>query len=154
MTESDDFVEEQRFLSTRLTGVLVLGIMLASCALVAMGHLRNLIGIGVALAVVAFFAMSRLVVRVSAGALDLDFRPFVKRRIQLNDIASCEARTYHPIREYGGWGVRWGWKGGRAYNVRGNRGIQIVLRNGDSILVGSQRTEDLLSSVRNGIQSA
>ncbi len=35
------------------------------------------------------------------------------------------ARKYRPIREYGGWGIRYGWNG-RAYSTSGNEGVQLV----------------------------
>lgn len=52
-------------------------------------------------------------------------------------------RKYLPLREYGGWGLRWGIFGsGTAYNISGNMGIQLVLQNGKKILVGTQKAEE------------
>ncbi len=147
------FLEEQRFLSGRVAVALVLAIVIASCVLLANGQFAALIGMGVGLAVVLIFAVTRLKVRVSPAGVEVEFRPLVHRRIPLADISTCEARVYRPIREYGGWGVRWGWKGGRAYNVSGNRGVQLSLRSGESILLGSQRAEELASAIRQGLQS-
>jgi hypothetical protein len=72
--------------------------------------------------------------------------PFANRTIAPAQIARWEARTYRPIRDYGGWGVRFGPRG-RAYNVSGNRGVEITLANGKRVLVGSQRADDLAAAI-------
>jgi hypothetical protein len=46
------------------------------------------------------------------------------------------------MKEFGGWGIRYGFKS-KAYNVSGNKGLQIVLKNERQILFGSQRHKEL-----------
>jgi hypothetical protein len=95
----------------------------------------------------------RLTVRVDRTHLRIRYFPFSRREIALDSIAGHEARTYRPIKEYGGWGVRWGFgRRGMAYNVSGNRGVQLELADGKRLLIGSRRAEDLdqaLSRARN-----
>jgi len=69
------------------------------------------------------------------------------RRIAFTEMKQCKVRTYRPIREYGGWGIRYGCKG-KAYNVSGNRGVQIELLNGNRVLIGSQRAEELWRAIQ------
>lgn len=148
MPEDDGlFLEEQRF-SGPLVSAILFGLLISWALLVASGVIRDLMGPVAVLALLLFFAVVRMVVRVTPKGLDVAFHPLIYRHIPLADIASCEARVYRPIREYGGWGVRWGWKGGRAYNVRGNRGVQLELRSGESVLLGSQRADELASVIR------
>ena len=64
------------------------------------------------------------------------------RSIAFDEIINAEAVTYNPIGDYGGWGVRTGRKGG-AYNVSGNRGVQLELRGRERLLIGSQLPEEL-----------
>ena len=64
-----------------------------------------------------------------------------------HELARFEAVTYRPLVEYGGWGVRHG-RGGRAYNVSGNRGVQLELVDGRRILLGSKRPEELVAAMR------
>ena len=53
-------------------------------------------------------------------------------------------RKYAPIREYGGWGLRLGIFGsGKAYNIKGNKGLQLVLKDGEKLLIGTQMPEAL-----------
>jgi hypothetical protein len=92
-----------------------------------------------------FYAM-RLETRVDANAVRLRFFPLIRRTIPLTEIQSCEARTYRPIREYGGWGIRWGFSG-MAFNVSGDRGVQLVLTGGKRLLIGSQRADELAAVI-------
>lgn len=52
-------------------------------------------------------------------------------------------RKYSPLREYGGWGLRWGLFGsGTAYNISGNMGLQLVFQDGRKLLIGTQKAEE------------
>jgi hypothetical protein len=95
---------------------------------------------------VLFLRWTRLVVEVRESGLLIWFRPFVHRNILYREIRTCEARTYQPIREYGGWGIRAG-RGGMAYNVTGDRGVQLELVNGKRLLIGSQRAGELAAAI-------
>jgi hypothetical protein len=64
------------------------------------------------------------------------------REIPWSAIEKAYLRTYSPIREFGGWGLRFGPKG-KAYNVSGNQGLQLELRNGKKLLIGTQKSEEL-----------
>jgi hypothetical protein len=47
------------------------------------------------------------------------------------------------LAEYGGWGVK-GFSGkNRAYNISGNIGLQLTLKNGYKILIGTNNQEKL-----------
>ncbi|SDL02555.1 hypothetical protein SAMN04487898_11451 [Pedobacter sp. ok626] len=53
-------------------------------------------------------------------------------------------RTYSPLGEYGGWGIRYSMSGqGMAYNVSGNKGLQLELNNGKKILIGTNNPTEL-----------
>ena len=82
---------------------------------------------------------ARLVIEVNATELDLRYVPFRRRRIPLGDVQDHEAVTFRPIREWGGWGIRWARGRGWAYTVRGDRGVQLHLSGGAKLLVGSAR---------------
>jgi hypothetical protein len=103
-------------------------------------------GIAVVIGVAWLMYAMKLTVRLDDAGLHVRFIPLVKRDIPLDEIARWEARTYRPILEYGGWGIRCGWKG-MAYNVSGNRGVQLQLANGKRLLIGSQRPEELAAAI-------
>ena len=91
----------------------------------------------------------RLVTEVHSDGLYLRFFPFhfSFQRFPVNGIRSYEARTYSPMREYGGWGIRDGWNG-KAYNVSGNQGIQLELNEGKRILIGTQHPLEFLAALQ------
>ncbi len=45
-------------------------------------------------------------------------------------------------------GIRWAGKGRMAYNVSGNKGVEIALADGHSVMVGSQRPDELAEAIR------
>jgi hypothetical protein len=91
----------------------------------------------------------RLTVSVSESGVHVRYYPFVNRTIPLADIRSFRARRYKPIREFGGWGIRTG-LGRRksAYNAKGNLGVELYLRDMRSVMLGSQRHEELAEALR------
>jgi hypothetical protein len=107
-------------------------------ALAIVGPLAILFGIGLAY----LFYAAKLVTEVRGDGLYVRFFPLTQQKIPFEDIGRCEVRTYNPIREFGGWGIRYG-KGGKAYNVSGNRGVQLELSNGKRLLIGSEQPEEL-----------
>jgi hypothetical protein len=80
---------------------------------------------------------------VARDRIILRYFPLHTRTVMLADIDSCITRTYRPIREYGGWGIRFGFGHGMAYNVHGNRGVQLELKGAKRLLIGSQRADQL-----------
>src|SRR5579883_2304075 len=107
--------------------------------------------VAVAALVVPLLVLAKLTVEVGGGEIRVRFFPFLKKAIALSEVVSCESRTYRPILEYGGWGVRYSLRNGWAYNVRGNRGVQLRLKDGKRILIGSQRPEELAEALRKGM---
>jgi hypothetical protein len=99
------------------------------------------------IALVVLFARMRLVTEVRDDGVHVRFAPFTRRTIAFTDIEDLTVRTYRPLREFGGWGIRYGWRA-NAYNVSGNRGVQLALREGKPLLLGSQRPEALADAIR------
>jgi len=80
--------------------------------------------------------------RISFG-----FLATFRRVVPLDLIQAVEVVHYHPIRSFGGWGIRIGRDGERVYNARGDRGVRIHLHDGTKMLVGSQRPEQLALAI-------
>jgi hypothetical protein len=94
-----------------------------------------------------FFSRVSMVVEVSGDAVRIRYRPFSRRAIAFSEIARVEARTYSAVKEYGGWGIK-GWsKEKMAYNVSGNRGVELTLMGGRSVMLGSQRADELAGAI-------
>ena len=105
------------------------------------------IGPGIMLAIVLLFLAMKMTVQVDREFLRIRYFPLWRKTIPLDDIVRWEARTYRPILEYGGWGIRYRIGKGWAYNVSGNQGVQLELANGQRILIGSQRAMELAMAI-------
>ena len=75
------------------------------------------------------------------------------KKIDLEQVVSVRAVSYRPILQYGGWGIRWTIKG-KAYNARGNCGVRLDFANGRHLLLGSQRAEELVQTIKLSQQRA
>lgn len=114
-----------------------------------LGFQRLAIGAFLAFAAVVIVLLYRrtgLEVTVSPEGAHVRFFPFARRVIRAGDIRAARVRRYRPMEDYGGWGVRRG-PGGSAYLVSGDRGVEIVTRAGERILVGSSRPEQLAEAL-------
>ena len=120
---------------------------LSDTALSIVGPLMILMGIGLVWLLYAI----RLQTEVREDGVYIHFYPLARQTIPFGEIAGCEVRTYRPIREYGGWGVRYG-RSGKVYNIEGNRGVQLKLSNGKGLLIGSQHPEELARAIQDGMK--
>jgi hypothetical protein len=109
-----------------------------------------IVGIGVPIAITALFILLKLQTEVHPDGIYVRFFPFHIhfKRFAAEDLSEYYARQYKPIREYGGWGIRYSIRNGRAYNVRGNKGVQLVLSTGKKLLIGSQTPDELADAIR------
>ena len=69
---------------------------------------------------------------------------FFKKIISLNDIVEATAINY----DFVGYGIRKTKKYGTVYNVKGKEGVAFKLKNGEKYLIGSQKAEQFLKSIK------
>ena len=150
------FKEEQRFKQTWFIVVLAVSI-LVSVAVIAKEYVEEnskmttnefvltLIGIAISVAFIFFF---KLKTRIDEKGIQYQFSPFhLKMKLmKWEAIKGAEVRTYDPISEYGGWGLKGGLlcnkEKGKCVNISGNIGIQVALKNGKKLLIGTQKKEE------------
>ena len=130
---------------------LMMGIPIGNNPISNEGVISFSVFIGLGLPILFWFM--NLKIRVSKKGLHYQFFPIhIKERlIPFEDISQFKAREYSPLKEFGGWGIRYGFES-KAYNVKGNKGLQIELNNGRKILFGSQHHNELekaLNKARN-----
>jgi hypothetical protein len=87
---------------------------------------------------------AKLITEIRTDGIYVRFPPFQSSYTicLFEDISELYIRQYRPLLEFGGWGIRFGLKG-RAYNVSGNIGIQIVFKNGSKLLIGTNEGENI-----------
>lgn len=98
--------------------------------------------------IAAMFMWSHLDTEITEDEIRLRYPPFINKPkvIPYSDIKSIQVRKYDPLGEYGGWGLRYGWtnsKKNRAYNIKGNMGLQLVLNDDMRILIGTMKPDEL-----------
>ena len=147
------FKEEQRF--TQSWFIVVMGISLIVPLLFIIqeymkedskfttaGFLGTLSVLLISIVPLFFFKLST---KIDEIGIHYQFFPFhLKLKcIAWQDIAKTYVRTYDPIGDYGGWGLKggafWNSAKGKAINVSGDIGIQLELKNGQKLLIGTQK---------------
>ena len=161
------FSEEQRFTQPWLWLIIVLmtaAVLLPLAAVILnQGQSLNfrtgngfsvLIAPVICMGIIILFAKLKLITSVNSHGVSVQFKPFNRQPIffDFRDIKEYATRTYRPIIEYGGWGIKRG-IGGLAYNVSGNQGLQLVLADGRKILIGTQKPEQLINAMNSAGKS-
>lgn len=82
---------------------------------------------------------------INSDGVYIRFSPFHVRYkfYDWRDIDSVQIRRYNPLREFGGWGIRFGKHGTKAYNVSGKIGVEFFFKNGKSVLIGTNQPDYL-----------
>jgi len=105
-------------------------------------HLKSLIAPVISLLVFVLIFILNLATRINNKGISAGFRPlpFFRRNYNWDEIKECYIRTYAPVSEYGGWGIK-GFGRAKAYNVSGNKGIQIITKNNERFLIGTEKPD-------------
>jgi len=88
--------------------------------------------------------ISELKTEIDQRGVKVQFEPFHRQPhfISWDDVESVYIRTYSPLWEFGGWGLRFGLSG-KAYIIGGDRGLQLILKDGRHLLLGTQKDSEL-----------
>lgn len=152
------FKEEQSFVGTWMW-YLVLGIAVLSIGGIALSMTQGVDNegiIGLILATVVTGAIilllytSKLYITIDQDTLYYRYPPYVnsEEEVTRQDIDEIYVRKYKPIWEYGGYGYRFRFRSGRAMNVAGNVGVQLIKKDGKRLLIGTQKPEAMKHAVR------
>ena len=83
-------------------------------------------------------------IRVRLFPFHLKFKTFTTEAVAL-----AYVRKYDAMSEYGGWGLRLGLFGkGKAYNVSGNQGVQLVYKDGSKLLIGTLKPDEASAALQ------
>ncbi|MEL7163606.1 MAG: hypothetical protein AAFN92_22805 [Bacteroidota bacterium] len=100
------------------------------------------LGPGFVAAMMILFAILELRTTITADGIESYFWLFGKKRIFRSEIEGFTVREYSAIKEFGGWGYRIGPRG-KALNMYGKHGLELDLRGGEKLMIGTQRPEEL-----------
>lgn len=94
------------------------------------------------------FRGMKLTTEIDQHGIRVKFFPFHShfKTYSWDEIKTVEVSVYKPLWEYGGWGIRYGFKG-MAYNMEGNMGLKIAFKNRKHLLIGTQKPEELKAAI-------
>lgn len=137
------FEESQSFISKWTIAIAILLLGLLSYRFLASGTISMLaenVGFWIMLLIfIALFAV-RLKTTYDAEVIHIHFIPFVFNRVyKWEDMEEAYLRKY-SLMDYGGWGYRFG-NDGLAITTSGNKGLQLKMKAGKKVLIGTQDTD-------------
>jgi hypothetical protein len=139
------YEEEQAFDQIWLWAIMGIELLIVMVPLILTGQSwwTFLVAVGAIVLGMALLGSIKLTTRIDSTGVHYRMKVFhwKEQTIPWEEIDQIYVRKYSPIGEYGGWGIRYG-RGGRAFNVRGNYGIQVVKKNGKRILLGTQKPDE------------
>ena len=94
------------------------------------------------LAVLLSLILVRLKVAIDDDGIAVKFFPFVLQKKWNWDSLESAHIVQYSLMDYGGWGYRIS-KKGIAYTTKGKYGIQLVLKDGKQILIGTQQPKEV-----------
>ncbi len=147
-----DFFEIQKFTQTWVLAVLILVVLLMVRFVIRLLKDEKIKKINplffliflIPLAAIFLTFSLRLETRIGPSGISYRFYPLhIKQtRVDWGNVDSAYIRQYNATKEYGGWGIRDG-KKGRAYNVSGDTGLQIIFKDKERLLIGTKKPEEL-----------
>lgn len=95
------------------------------------------------------FASFVLRTKVYPGIIAVRFHPIHRKDIEIpiSELRKVSKLKFNPIREYGGWGIRYGFQG-KAYIVSGNRGVKLYFKSEKPLLIGSKRSIEFHQAIK------
>lgn len=150
------FHEEQRFgwWVWALVAVIAIPVLVGAVGAArsdAAAAVAILVGPATIVAVLALLALAKLVTDVDERGIHVSFHLlWPTRHIPFDDVQRAHATEYSPLVDYGGWGVRLGWKGW-AFNTGGAEGVLVETKSGKRIMIGSRRAKDLEDAIAKAI---
>ncbi len=94
---------------------------------------------------IGLFLIMKLKTTINTNGIQISFFPFTKRKVHWNEIKNIKVVNYGII---GGWGIRLWTNYGIIYNLRGNKGLVIELKDGKKFLIGTQKEAELKNIVK------
>ena len=117
--------------------------------------IASIVSLAIAIPLVLGLLYVRLESRIDENGITAYFKPFsfTKKFFPWSEIKKCYVREYNPVTEFGGWGIRGLGMSKKAYNIYGNKGIQIITSDDKEFLIGTQRPEAAEESISTHFQT-
>ena len=105
------------------------------------------IATGVGSVVLLAICLVPFTVRVSEQSVEARFAGIFHAVVPMTEIASVEAREYAPLKQFGGWGWRFGRNGSRQYALLGKRAAVVTRIDGREVYLGARDVDALADAI-------
>lgn len=105
-----------------------------------------IISLAIPILIFLLFFIIKLETKIDALGIRVRLFPFhfQFKYFPWKNIEKAYIREYSPLMDYGGWGLRIVSFGrGKAYNISGNMGLQLVFKDGKKLLIGTQKSVEI-----------
>ncbi len=109
-----------------------------------------IIATGLTILISLMFINFRLDTQIKKDGIYVRFFPFhIKfKHYSWDSLTKSYVRQYSAITEYGGWGLRLGLFGkGTAYNVSGDKGLQLEFKTNKKLLIGTNKADEITETL-------
>jgi len=105
--------------------------------------LYGVMAVLILVAVIIVMLFIRLKTKIANNSIYVAYLPFIRKwkKITAQEVDKYEVRKYRAMLEYGGYGMKRRRKVGQAFTISGNIGLQLYLKNGKKILIGTQKKQ-------------
>lgn len=145
-----DFHEVQRFRQKWLWTLVLSPFVISLGLFYTQNNLQSIsVIIAAFLGAVIFLYSVKLTVRVEDDGIHIKLFPLhlKDRVISFDEIESFNSEDYRPIREFGGWGLRWR-PGKIAYSTSGSKGVRIEREGDKDVMIGNGKPEEFAEAIR------
>ncbi|WP_062377521.1 hypothetical protein [Demequina pelophila] len=84
---------------------------------------------------------------VDGDAIRVSLAGVMHHDIPVTGIASVERRRYRPLRQFGGWGWRYGKAGSRQFAMAGSEAVVLTMMDGTEMYLGARDLDALAAAV-------
>lgn len=105
------------------------------------------------LAITLLLFLFKLSIKIDKNYFMFKMFPFhwSYRKIKLDEIKNVTVKEYNTDRSFHGWGLGISWnRKYKSYTVKGYKGLEISLKDGMKIFIGTQRPENLIENLNIG----
>ncbi|MCT2534718.1 DUF6141 family protein [Aquibacillus koreensis] len=91
---------------------------------------------------------TKLIIEVREEGLYIRYMPFHFRYKQFlfKEIKHYQSINYSPLKRFGGWGIRLNVNGEKAYNMDGNKAIELGMK-GQTLVIGTRKPEEFKNAI-------
>lgn len=94
------------------------------------------------LAFVAFFLYIELRTEIDERGIRVRLRPIARQVFAWDRIEKVEPVTYGFV----GFGLRFSFKYGTVYNISGNKGLKVCLKDGGRFVIGTRQPDNMMKA--------